>query len=243
MLCGKLALVTGGGSGIGRATCLALTREGARVVSADLQKDAAQRTVEQLRGDGHMAVQLDVSSAEDVEKAWNSILTQYKEPPTVVVNSAGIIRDNFLLKMPLNSFNEVINTNLTGTFNVVQKACRQLVESQLNGSIINLASIVGQTGNISQANYSASKAGVEALTKTVAKEMGMHGIRCNAVVPGFIESPMTESIPEKVKDMFRKRIALGRFGQPQEIAQVITFLASDWSSYITGASISVTGGL
>ncbi|KAK9501990.1 hypothetical protein O3M35_012606 [Rhynocoris fuscipes] len=243
MLSGKLALVTGGGSGIGRATSLILAREGAKVIVTDQNSNAIEETFKLLEGQDHSRLTLDVSNSEAVNETFKTIVNKYSLPPDVIVNSAGITRDSFLLKMTLDMFQKVIDVNLTGTYNVVKAACAQLSERKLTGSIINIASIVGQTGNMGQVNYSASKAAVEALTKTVAKEMGQYGIRCNAVVPGFIETSMTDTVPEKVKNMFKAQIPLGRLGKPEEVAEVIAFLASARSSYINGASLLVTGGL
>jgi len=242
MLAGKLSFVTGGGSGIGRAACQLLAREGAKVVVADVS-DAKEDTLGMLGGKDHLSVRVDVSCEDSVNAALNKVTKHYGHPPSIIVNSAGILRDNFLLNVPLADFKRVLDVNLTGTFLVTKAACKELVDTKLSGSIVNIASIVGVTGNLGQSNYSASKAGVEAFTKTVAKEMGRNGIRCNAVVPGFIVSPMTDTVPDKVKDMFKKSIALGRLGNPEEVAEVIVFLASDKSSYVNGASIHVTGGL
>lgn len=244
MLSGKLALITGGGSGIGRAACLILAREGAEVIAADRNPASAQETVSLIKnGTKHSSLEVDVSSPSSVQACMQQVLKIYTRPPNVIVNSAGVTRDSFLLKMSFKQFQEAIDINLTGTFNVVQAACALLVESKQPGSIITVGSIVGQIGNIGQANYAASKAGVEALTKTVAKEMGSFGIRCNAVIPGFIETPIIATVPEKVKDSFRKLIPLARFGDPAEVGELIAFLSSDRSSYINGTSINITGGL
>ncbi|XP_046678939.1 estradiol 17-beta-dehydrogenase 8-like isoform X1 [Homalodisca vitripennis] len=243
MLSGKLALVTGGGSGIGRAVCLLMAREGAKVVVSDYDFKTAEKTVSLLTGEEHMPLQLDVSNPTQVGQAVPTILARYSAPPTVLVNSAGITRDAFLLKMSLDQFTQVLDVNVTGTYTMTQAVCQALVAAKSGGSVVNIASVVGQTGNMGQCNYAASKAAVEAFTKTVAKEMGTYGIRCNAVVPGFIQTPMTEKIPDKVKNMFTAQVPLGRMGTPEEVAEVIVFLASDRSSYVNGASFNVTGGL
>lgn len=243
---GRIALVTGAGSGIGRAACVTLAREGATIISADIDKRKAKLTLDLLedKKKEHIYMELNVMDSSNIGKLFTELNSLSIQPPSIVVNSAGITKDNFILKLDESHFDEVINVNLKGTFLVLQAAAKAMIEANVSqgGSIINLASIVGKRGNIGQGNYSASKAGVEALTKTAAKEFGKFGIRCNAVVPGFIESPMTEVIPKKVKDMFRSQIAIGRFGQPSEVAEVIAFLASNKSSYINGASIEVTGG-
>ncbi|XP_075867625.1 (3R)-3-hydroxyacyl-CoA dehydrogenase isoform X2 [Nelusetta ayraudi] len=212
----RLTLVTGGGSGIGRAVCQRLASEGASVVVADISDESANETVgslqSDLRGQGHMAAVVDVSSKESVKKLVTSIQTRYFQPPSVCVNAAGITQDDFLLNMEEDHFDRVIQVNL-------------------------------KVGNIGQANYAASKAGVEGLTRTAAKELSRFGIRCNCVLPGFILTPMTDKVPEKVISKMKSLVPLGRMGEPAEVADVCAFLASDDSRYITGASIEVTGGL
>ncbi|KAF2884174.1 hypothetical protein ILUMI_22001 [Ignelater luminosus] len=245
---GKLTFVTGAGSGIGRAACQILAREGARIIAADRNINSANQVVEaiskkQPSSIKHLSLNIDVSQSESIKNALKQVLDVYKEPPTVIVNCAGITRDNFLLKLSEQDFQEVIDVNLKGTFLTTQIFAQAIVEKQLtNASIINIASIVGKYGNIGQANYSASKAGVELITRTAAKEFGQFGIRCNAVLPGFITTPMTDAVPDKVKAKFLAVIPCKRLGEPEEVAEVITFLASDKSSYINGASIEVTGG-
>lgn len=246
LLLGKLALVTGSGSGIGRATCRILAKEGATVISADVNLESAKQSTKDLKRNNdleHAFFKLDVKESSDVTEILNRVLEKYKKPPTIIVNSAGITRDNFLLQLSQQDFDDVINVNLRGTFFVVQTFAKSIIEHKINGaSIINIASIVGKYGNIGQANYCASKAGVELLTKVASKEFGRYGIRCNSVLPGFIQSPMTKVIPDKVKEKFVKMISLGRFGDAEEVAEVISFLASDKSRYVNGASIEVTGG-
>ncbi|XP_050078414.1 estradiol 17-beta-dehydrogenase 8 [Anopheles maculipalpis] len=240
-LAGKLALVTGAGSGIGRATSKLLVRDGAIVVAVDRNVQAAQETVSSLAGD-NVAYEMDVSSGESIDAVLKEVVGRYKKPPTIVVNSAGITRDNFLLKMPESDFEAVINVNLKGTWLMLQRFGRAMIEHELAGSMVNVSSIVARTGNIGQSNYSPSKAGVEAMTKVVAREFGRYNIRVNAIVPGFIHTPMTGTVPQKVKDMIIMQCALRRFGIPEEIAEVAAFLASDKSSYVNGTSIEVTGG-
>ncbi|XP_035796424.1 estradiol 17-beta-dehydrogenase 8-like [Anopheles albimanus] len=243
-LAGKLALVTGAGSGIGRATSRLLSRDGAIVIAVDRNGQAAQETIANLTAPGvdHAAFEMDVSSGDSIDGVLGSVLERYKRPPTVVVNSAGITRDNFLLKMPEADFEAVIDVNLKGTWLMLQRFGRAMIDHGLPGSMVNVSSIVARTGNIGQSNYSPSKAGVEAMTKVVAREFGRYNIRVNAVVPGFIHTPMTDTVPQKVKDMIIMQCALRRFGQPEEIAEVAAFLASDRSSYVNGTSIEVTGG-
>uniref|UniRef100_A0A3Q1J565 (3R)-3-hydroxyacyl-CoA dehydrogenase n=1 Tax=Anabas testudineus TaxID=64144 RepID=A0A3Q1J565_ANATE len=236
-------LWSGGGSGIGRAVCLRLASEGASVVVADISEQSANETLgslpSDLRGQGHMAAVVDVSSKESVTK-----LTRYFQPPSVCVNAAGITQDDFLLSMDEQHFDRVVQVNLKGSFLVTQAVAQALVACGApKGSIITVGSIVGKVGNIGQANYSASKAGVEGLTRTAAKELSRFGIRCNCVLPGFISTPMTDKVPEKVISKIKSLVPMGRMGEPAEVADVCAFLASDDSRYITGTSIEVTGGL
>lgn len=221
-----------------------LAKEGAKVIATDKNFKTAEETTASLEGSGHLALEVDVTSSHSIQDAFEKSLRHFLRPPMIVVNSAGITRDNFLLKLSSLDFDQVININLKGTFLVIQAAASAIIEAgETNGaSIINMASIIGKTGNIGQSNYAASKAGVEALTKTASMEFGKFGIRVNAVLPGIIQSPMTQTIPEKVKEKFLNRIILKRLGMPEEVAEVILFLASDKSSYVNGASIEVTGG-
>uniref|UniRef100_A0AAV2K587 (3R)-3-hydroxyacyl-CoA dehydrogenase n=1 Tax=Knipowitschia caucasica TaxID=637954 RepID=A0AAV2K587_KNICA len=239
--------VNGGGSGIGRAVCQRLASEGAAVVVADLNREAALETVDALqapRGQGHMAAHVDVSSKDSVNRLITLIQTRYFQPPSVCVNAAGITQDDFLLSLEEEQFDKVIQVNLKGTFLVTQAVAQALVTcGAAKGSIINVGSIVGKVGNIGQVNYSASKAGVEGLTRTAAKELSRFGIRCNCVLPGFITTPMTDKVPDKVLSKLLTLVPLGRMGEPAEVADVCAFLASDDSRYITGTSVEVTGGL
>jgi len=243
VLSGRLALVTGGGRGIGRAVCQVLARENARVVVSDLGLDSCQETVASLGSADHAAISADVSSKASVTDCFQQILDKYKRAPDIVVNSAGITKDGFLLRMKEEDFEKVLDVNLKGTFLVTQTAANFMKEQELQGSIVNIASIVARTGNIGQANYTASKAGVIGFTKTAAKELGKFGIRVNVILPGFIKTPMTDVVPDKVKEAFEAQIPLGGFGLPVDIAEVAAFLASSRSKYITAASIDVNGGL
>ncbi|XP_023651930.2 (3R)-3-hydroxyacyl-CoA dehydrogenase [Paramormyrops kingsleyae] len=247
-LIARLAVVSGGGSGIGRAVCQRFASEGASVVVADVSEESANWTLGSLshdhRGQEHMAVAVDVSSRDSVEKLLTRIQCQYYQPPSICVSAAGITQDEFLLKMEENDFDRVIQVNLKGTFLLTQAVSKALVASGISkGSIITVGSIVGKVGNIGQTNYCASKAGVEGLTRTAAKELSGFGIRCNCVLPGFITTPMTDKVPEKVISKITSLVPMGRMGEPAEVADVCTFLASDESRYITGVSIEVTGGL
>ncbi|CAL8299982.1 unnamed protein product [Lota lota] len=247
-LISRLALVTGGGSGIGRAVCQRFASEGALVVVADLDEEAANETLRSLSRDHkvqeHMAAVVEVSSKQSVESLVASIQRRYFQPASVCVNVAGVTQDDFLLRMEEEDFDRVVRVNLKGTFLVTQAVAAAMVASGLSkGSIITVGSIVGKVGNIGQVNYSASKAGVEGITRTAAKELSRHRIRCNCVLPGFISTPMTDKVPEKVIHKMTSLVPMGRMGEPAEVADVCSFLASDDSSYITGASIEVTGGL
>ncbi|XP_034840868.1 estradiol 17-beta-dehydrogenase 8 [Maniola hyperantus] len=250
LVAGRLALVTGAGSGIGRAACQVLSREGATVIAADKNYDAALETIKKhialasgySDASEHSAMEVDVSEPKSVQNLLQVILAEYKVPPKIVVNSAGVTRDNWLLKLSQEDYDSVMNVNLKGTFLIMQTFAKAMTESSIQGSIINISSIVGKYGNIGQTNYSASKAGVVAMTQSAAKELGKFNIRVNAILPGFIDTPIIKTVPEKVKEHMLKLVPLGRLGDPIEIAEVITFLSSDKSSFINGASIDVTGG-
>uniref|UniRef100_A0A3B5BML4 (3R)-3-hydroxyacyl-CoA dehydrogenase n=1 Tax=Stegastes partitus TaxID=144197 RepID=A0A3B5BML4_9TELE len=239
-LISRLTLVTGGGSGIGRSVCQRFASEGASVVVADISEESANETLGSLSGDlrgqVHMAAVVDVSSKESINRL--PLQTRYFQPPSVCVNAAGITQDDFLLSMEEEHFDRVIQVNLKGSFLVTQAVAQALVACGApKGSIVTVGSIVGKVGNLGQANYAASKAGVQGLTRTAAKELSRFGIRCNCVLPGFISTPMTDKVPEKVISKIFVSFC------PPEVADVCAFLASDDSRYVTGASIEVTGGL
>ncbi|XP_068628781.1 (3R)-3-hydroxyacyl-CoA dehydrogenase [Battus philenor] len=247
---GRLALVTGAGSGIGRATCQVLSREGATVIAADKNYDAAVETIKKHTalasgsnavGD-HSALELEVSNSQSVAELLSKLQKEYRAPPTIIINSAGITKDNWLLKLSADDFNNVQDVNLKGTFLIMQTFAKALTEASLPGSIVNISSIVAKYGNIGQTNYVASKAGVVGMTKTAARELGKFNIRVNAILPGFIETPMVETVPDKVKEKMIKLVPLQRLGSPSEVAEVIAFLSSDKSSFITGATLDVSGG-
>lgn len=219
-----------------------MSRDGAHIVAADKNLASAQETIATL-GSEALALEVDVSSTDSVAKALSATLDKYKRPPGVIVNSAGIVRDNYFLKMPEKDFDAVYKVNLKGTFLVMQYFAKSLVEYKKTGTIINLSSIIAKINNVGQANYTASKSGVISLTKVAAKEFGKFNIRVNAVLPGFIDTPMVAGIPDKAKEAALASCPLNRLGKPEEIAEVIAFLASDKASYINGATIEVTGGL
>nr|XP_004479856.1 (3R)-3-hydroxyacyl-CoA dehydrogenase isoform X1 [Dasypus novemcinctus] len=249
---GVFSPIPGAGGGIGRAVSVRLAREGAAVAACDLDGAAARETVQLLGSRGsedgaprgaHAAFQADVSEAGAVRRLLEQVQACFSRPPSVVVSCAGITRDQFLLHMSEDDWDKVIAVNLKGIFLVTQAAAHALVSSGCPGSIINISSIVGKVGNVGQTNYAASKAGVTGLTQTAARELGRHGIRCNTVLPGFIRTPMTQKVPQKVLDKVTGMIPLGHMGDPEDVADVVAFLASEDSGYITGASVEVTGGL
>ncbi|XP_053601291.1 estradiol 17-beta-dehydrogenase 8 [Plodia interpunctella] len=249
LVAGRLALVTGAGSGLGRAACQVLSREGATVIAADKNYDSVVETIKKhtalasgSNDTEHSAVELDVSDSSAVRNLVQTILKQYKSPPTIIVNSAGITRDNWLLKMSEEDYSLVQNVNLKGTFLVMQAFAKAMTEASLPGSIINISSIVAKYGNMGQTNYAGSKAGVIGMSQSAAKELGKFNIRVNAVLPGMIDTPIVKTVPEKVMQGMLRMVPLGRLGNPTEVAELITFLGSDKSSFITGASIDITGG-
>jgi len=255
MLSGKLALVTGAASGIGFQVAKKFAQQGATICMVDMQKDITAVLSELSQSDRHLnhsSYICDVSQSTDVNTLFKEIKAKYPEHkvPSIIVNSAGITRDNFLVKISEEDFDKVIDVNLKGTFLVTQAAAKELIANyspqsspKSYASIINLSSIVGKLGNAGQASYAASKAGVDGLTKSCARELGRYKIRCNTILPGFIRTPMTDHVPEKVLQRIVAMIPMQRMGDPEEIANLSLFLASDLSSYITGASIDCNGGL
>jgi len=240
---GKVALITGGARGIGQAIAMAFAAEGADIVVADVNMEIAQKTASEIEALGRkaLALEMDVTNYEKVEEGVNKILDKFGKVD-ILVNNAGITKDNLLLRMSQMEWDAVINVNLKGTFNCIRAVSRQMVK-QRSGRIISIASIIGLMGNPGQANYAASKAGIIALTKTVAKELASRNINANAVAPGFIQTEMTAKLPEELKKKMLEAIPLGKLGTPQDIAKVCLFLASEESSYITGQVITVDGGM
>ncbi|SMB94815.1 3-oxoacyl-[acyl-carrier-protein] reductase [Thermanaeromonas toyohensis ToBE] len=244
ILAGQVAVVTGASRGIGRATALALARAGAKVVVNYLtQEEAALEVVNLIHQGGGQALALkgDVSQKEEAQALIEGALSAFGRVD-ILVNNAGITRDNLLLRMRHEDWEAVLRTNLTGVFFCCQAALKPMFR-QRTGRIINITSVVGLTGNTGQANYAAAKAGVIGFTKSLAKEVASRGILVNAVAPGFITTDMTENLGEEVRKSFLERIPLGRPGQPEEVADVVVFLASPASRYITGQVIVVDGGL
>jgi len=237
----RIAVVTGSGRGIGEAIAMKMAEEGAHVVVSDVMVDDAERVAEAIRGMGRRAlvVKTDVSNKESVQAMVDRTLQEFGRLD-ILVNNAGITRDALLHKMTEEQWDAVIAVNLKGVFLCSQAASRPMVEQQY-GKIINISSR-GMLGNVGQANYSASKAGVAGLTRTLALELARYNINVNAVAPGFIDTPMTQAIPDKVKEKFISSIPLRRIGQPRDIANVVTFLATEEASYVTGQVIFVCGG-
>jgi 3-oxoacyl-[acyl-carrier protein] reductase len=240
---GKSAVVTGSARGIGREIALMLARAGADVVISDLNEEAGLEVVEEIKGLGRKSiwVKADVSRFEEAEKLIHSALEAF-EKIDILVNNAGITRDNLMMRMSDEEWQSVINVNLTGTYNCVRAATKSFMK-QRAGKIINIASVVGQMGNPGQANYAASKAGVIGLTKSVAKEFASRNVNVNAVAPGFIQTAMTDKLPEKAKEALMGVIPMGRLGQPEDVAKAVLFLASEASAYMTGQVINVDGGM
>jgi 3-oxoacyl-[acyl-carrier protein] reductase len=244
MLNGKTALVTGASRGIGRAIALELARQGASVaVNYSGSEEKARLVVEEIQKNGGeaFAIQSDVSSEDSVKSMIKEVISTFGSLD-ILVNNAGITRDNLLMRMKEEEWDAVINTNLKGVFNCTKAATRQMMK-QRSGRIINIASIVGVSGNPGQANYVAAKAGVIGLTKTTAKELSSRGITVNAVAPGFIETDMTDALEGDVKDEMLKQIPLSRLGRPEDVAAAVRFLATDEASYITGQTLHVDGGM
>lgn len=244
MLEGKTALVTGASRGIGEAIAKRLAESGANIAFTYLSSAEKAMALENaLHATGVKAIgyKSDASSFTEAEKLVGNVLMEF-QTIDIVVNNAGITRDNLLLRMTEQQWDDIMTTNLKSLFNISKNVVKPMMK-QRSGSIINLSSIVGMTGNAGQTNYAASKAGVIGFTKSLAKELGSRNIRCNAIAPGFIETDMTHGISDEMKEQFKKNIPLGRYGAADEVAKVVLFLASDLSSYVNGQVISVCGGL
>ncbi|MHA1378629.1 MAG: beta-ketoacyl-ACP reductase [Candidatus Helarchaeota archaeon] len=243
---GKVAVVTGSGRGIGKAIALAMAKEGADIVSIDIMSDNTEKTAKECQNMGVKAISItaDVGNREDMNRAAEIVFKTWKkeELKLILVNNAGITRDALFLKMTDKQWDEVIRTNLTGVFYCCKVFAPVMVENGY-GKIINISSIVGKTGNVGQANYSATKSGIIGFTKTLAKELAWSApINVNAIQPGFIKTAMTDAIPDKVKERLFAHITLKRLGMPEDVAHLTVFLASEESNFITGAVIPCTGG-
>ncbi len=244
---GKVALVTGagrGGRGIGRSIALALAAEGADIVISDFvveNADAVAAEVREATSRRALSVQGNVAVQADVERMFEQAMAEFGRID-ILVNNAGITRDNLIMRMSEEDWDAVVDSNLKGTF-LCTKAVSRVMLKQKYGKIVNVASVMGIVGNAGQANYSASKAGIIALTKTTAKELGSRGITVNAVAPGFIQTVMTDSLPDELREQMKKQVPLARLGTPEDVAKVILFLSTDDSAYVTGQTISIDGGL
>ena len=240
----KVALITGGTTGIGKAIAIKLAKQGYDIA---LNYRTENETVENAKKEVEsqnvkcITVKGDVSNFEDCEKFVKQVIEEYGQID-VLVNNAGITKDTLIMRMKEKDFTDVIDINLTGTFNVTKNVVSYMMKAR-NGRIINLSSVVGVTGNAGQTNYSASKAGIIGFTKSLAKELGSRNILVNAVAPGFIETKMTDVLKEQVKEEIAKNIPLKRMGTPDDVANVVGFLASEDSSYVTGQVIHIDGGM
>ena len=239
----KIALITGGGQGIGQVIGENLAKIGAHIVLADINLGNAEKSAEGIRANGGnaSAVLLNVADPKNVRQVFDSIAKEFK-PLDILVNNAGITKDGLLIRMREGDWDSVLAVNLKGSFLCGQQAAKQMMK-QRQGAIVNIASIVGVMGNAGQANYSASKAGLIGLTKTMARELAPRNVTVNAIAPGFIDTEMTRVLDEKIRDKLIEQIPLGRLGLPSDIAHSVAFLISDRSGYITGQVINVNGGM
>lgn len=244
MLNGKIALVTGASRGIGAQIAKTLAAQGAMVIINYNGSEArAQAVADEIAAQGGKAAiyQCNVSDFDACGEMMKELVKEYGRVD-ILVNNAGITKDNLIMKMKEEDFDAVLNINLKGTFNTIKHLSRQMLK-QRSGKIINISSVSGILGNAGQANYAASKAGVIGLTKTMARELASRGITCNAVAPGFVDTEMTEVLSDGVKEAACAQIPLGRFGKPEDIANMVAFLAGECGDYITGQVISVDGGM
>ncbi len=242
-LTGQVAIITGCGGGIGRAIALKLASLGANIVVNDVVEEAAEKVAEEVRAAGREAMvsTASVTDADAVGQMVEAALDKWQRLD-ILVNNAGITRDNLLLRMKDEQWDAVLDVNLKGAFICTRAALRPMVRARY-GRIINIASIVGATGNAGQANYAASKGGLIAFTKSVAQEVAARGITCNAVAPGVVDTPMFRALPEDTQREWISRIPVGRAGMPEDVAEAVAFLASPAAEYITGQVLHVNGGL
>jgi len=243
ILSGRVALVTGASQGIGHACALKLAEAGATVAAAARNQQKLDELVAQITVSGGKAAPfpLDVADEEQIKTTFKAAITQFGKVD-ILVNNAGITRDQLVMRMKRADWDAVLNTNLTSAYLCVQQVIGSMLKQRW-GRIINVTSVFGQTGQAGQANYSASKAGLIGLTMAIAREVGSRNITCNAVAPGFIETAMTATLPEEIKQSGLKMIPLGRIGTPEDVAGAVRFLASDEASYITGHVLNINGGM
>jgi 3-oxoacyl-[acyl-carrier protein] reductase len=237
----QLALVTGGSRGIGLAISQALARAGAKVAVLGRNGERAAQAAAGLPGEGHLGLACDVADPQQAARAVKET-EEALGGVSILVNNAGITRDNILLRLKDEDWDEVMDVNLKGAFNMTRAVTRGMMKRR-EGVILNITSVVGLTGNPGQANYAASKAGLVGFTKTVARELASRGIRSNAIAPGYIETDMTEALDEKQTEALKERIPLGRLGAPEDVAEVVRFLAGPSARYITGQVLAVDGGM
>jgi 3-oxoacyl-[acyl-carrier protein] reductase len=240
---GKVALVTGAAQGIGKAIAQALAKEGADIIVSDINLELANQSAEEIKklGVKTLALKTNVADLCDVEQGVEQAVSQMGKID-ILVNNAGITKDGLLIRMKKEDWDAVLAVNLTGVFNCT-KVISALMMKQRSGKIINIASIVGEMGNFGQANYAASKGGVIAFTKTMARELASRNITVNAVAPGFIETAMTDKLSAEVKQAMLAQIPLGKMGTPEDVANAVVFLSSPAADYITGQVINVNGGM
>ena len=239
----KVALVTGASQGIGRATALAIAEAGAKVAAAARNEEKLASLVSEIAGKGGeaLAVKMDVADLEQVKAGFKQVLEKFGRLD-ILVNNAAITRDGLAMRMKLDDWDAVMRTNLTGAHLCIQQALPVMMKAR-SGRVINISSVVAEMGNAGQANYVAAKAGLIGLTKAIAMEIASRNITVNAVAPGFVETPMTDVLPDKVKEDLKTRIPLGRMGSPRDVAAAIVFLASEEAAYITGHVLDVNGGM
>ena len=243
MLTGKIALVTGASRGIGKAIALDLAHNGATVIGTATSEKGAQSITDYLaeagvKGEGRC---LNVTDKAQIQEVVTEVSKTFGAP-TILVNNAGITRDNLLMRMKDEEWEEIIETNLNSVFRM-SKACLRGMMKARSGAIINIASVVGVMGNAGQTNYAAAKAGIMGFSKSLAREVGARGITVNTIAPGFIATDMTDALPEEQRQALITQIPLQRLGQPEDIAKTVTFLASEGGSYITGQTLNVNGGM
>ena len=241
---GRVALVTGGGRGIGRAVALRLANEGANVAISYRSNDAsADEAAEEVRAAGVKCAVFkgDVASPDEVAELFEGVGEAFGRID-ILVNNAGLTRDNLMMRMKEEEFDDVVATNLKGTYLCTRAALRPMIRARW-GRIVSVSSVVGLVGNAGQANYAASKAGIIGFTKSVAREVAQRGITANVVAPGYVETELTGTLPEKVKDQIRGQVPAGRFGEAEEVAEVVAFLAGEGAGYVTGQTLAVDGGM